>query len=313
MIALAMALAILPSSRAPALALHQSHDTVPVMWTPHRVFDTHTKQFIDLESLAQALSQADVVFIGEQHDDAGTHRMQRAILEAVGRRRNDVVLAMEMFERDVQPVLDRYLAGQMDEAAFLAASRPWPNYATDYRPLVEYAKSRGWRVIAGNVPRRIASASVRQGMAAVTSLPDSSRPWAAQQYSCPEDRYYDRFVEAIGDHPMGPGPAIARDSLKKLQGAMYLAQCVKDETMAESIVAARGTGEHPPLVIHVNGDFHSDFAQGTAARVKRRLPKAKIAIVSALPGPTLPMEKPKVEKGRADFLVFTIGKSALSS
>jgi hypothetical protein len=52
-----------------------------------------------------------------------------------------VVVAMEMFERDVQGVLDQYLAGTITEEQFLKASRPWPRFATDYRPLVEFARA----------------------------------------------------------------------------------------------------------------------------------------------------------------------------
>ena len=79
-------------------------------WTPHRVYDTRAKRFIDTEAMAAELATADVVLIGEQHDDPGTHAMQRALLESIGRRRPRVVLAMEMFERDAQPLLDGYLA-----------------------------------------------------------------------------------------------------------------------------------------------------------------------------------------------------------
>src|SRR5262249_12612936 len=124
-------------------------------WVPQRVYDTQHKQYSDFESLAAEAAKADVVFFGEQHDDRGTHAMELALLESVARRRNDVVLALEMFERDVQSAVDDYLAGRIDEATFTRTSRPWPAYATDYRPLVEFAKAHGWRVIAGNVPRKI--------------------------------------------------------------------------------------------------------------------------------------------------------------
>src|SRR5690606_11678254 len=73
-----------------------------------------------------------------------------ALVERTGGR---VVLAMEMFERDVQPVLDDYLAGRIDEETFLKGSRPWGNYRTAYRRLVETAKREGLPVVASNAPR----------------------------------------------------------------------------------------------------------------------------------------------------------------
>ena len=88
------------------------------------------------------LSRADVILVGEQHDDPNTHRLETALLEGLQRRRSALVVSLEMFERDVQPALDAYLGGRNTEEEFLKASRPWPRYATDYRPLVELAKSR---------------------------------------------------------------------------------------------------------------------------------------------------------------------------
>ena len=110
------------------------------------------------------LAKADVVFLGEQHDDPGTHRLQAAVLEGLARRRSGpIVLALEMFERDAQPALDAWLRGASSEADFLAVSRPWPNHQNDYRPLIEIARAENWPVVAGNVPRRLAQAVSRRG------------------------------------------------------------------------------------------------------------------------------------------------------
>ena len=61
---------------------------------------------------------------------------------------------MEMFERDAQIVLDEYLNDLITEKKFLDDSRPWENYKTDYRPLVEFARVNKLNVIAANAPRR---------------------------------------------------------------------------------------------------------------------------------------------------------------
>src|ERR1035437_8259771 len=113
-------------------------DSIPPTYVPNRVWDTKHKRFIAFESML-----ADVLFLGEQRDDPATHRLEAATLEGLARRRGSVVLAMEMFERDVQPSLDDYLAGRSTEGDFLARSRPWPRYRADYRPLVEFA--RAWK------------------------------------------------------------------------------------------------------------------------------------------------------------------------
>jgi uncharacterized iron-regulated protein len=278
-----------------ALAAAAPPDTIPAAWPPHRIYDVREREYSDLESLAAAAARSDVVFFGEQHNDGNAHRLQRALLEAVSRRRSDVVLSLEMFERDVQGVLDAYLAGQIDEATFRTRARPWPNYEADYRPLVEFAKAKGWRVIAANVPRTIASAVSRSGLEAVTTLPDSARPWAAADFWCPQDDYFTRFGASMGGH----GPTTPEGMQK-----FYEAQCVKDETMAESIVRARSVAD-APLVIHMNGSFHSDYRDGTAERVTRRGVK-RVMVISAMPVPDLDAVTPRVERKRGEWLVFTL-------
>lgn len=272
-------------------------------YIPHRVFDAKEKRFSDFEAMVADLARADVVFIGEQHDDPGTHRLEIAVLEGVSRRRANVIVALEMFERDVQQQVDNYLAGKISEQDFLKNSRPWPRYATDYRPLIEFAKAKGWRVIAGNVPRRHASQVGRSGLSAADKLPESERGFLAKQFSCPTDDYFKRFTEAMGGHPGDSKDAPKMDAA--MVERMYQAQCVKDETMAESIVSAAQATPNA-LVIHYNGAFHSDFRLGTAARTKQRMPKANIKIVSALPVENLDSITTDKDRKRGDYLLFTL-------
>ncbi len=64
---------------------------------------------------------------------------------------------------------------------------------------------------------------------------------------------------------------------------IYAAQCVKDDTMAESIAQAiHARGADAPLVVHWNGAFHSDFGLGTVERLRNRRPDLNIAVVSMI-------------------------------
>jgi hypothetical protein len=59
--------------------------------------------------------------------------------------------------------------------------------------------------------------------------------------------------------------------------------------------------------VHVNGSFHSDFGDGAAERVRRRLPRARVLVVSILPVENLDALKPtKEDRKRADYLVYTL-------
>jgi uncharacterized iron-regulated protein len=275
-------------------------------YVPQRVYDTRQKGFGDFESMLADLARADVVFVGEQHDDPDTHRLELAILEGLLRRRAALVVAMEMFERDVQPALDQYIAGTITEEQFLKDSRPWPRYATDYRPIVEFARVHHIAIVGSNVPRRIASEVSKTGLGAVDAL-GADRPLAARELPCPANgEYYDRFLEAMGGHPPSGDPKAADIQVKN--DRFYFAQCVKDETMGESIAQAfeQNTAQHVTIV-HFNGAFHSDFAQGTAAAARRRLPGRRVAVVTVIPVADLDREKPddKIQKA-GDYLVYTI-------
>jgi uncharacterized iron-regulated protein len=287
--------------RAPVTA------AAPVSAAAVRVYDTKAARFISFDQLIDAASKADVVYFGEQHDDPATHSAEVAVLAALGARRGEVVVTLEMFERDVQPLLDQYLSGNISEKNFLDGSRPWERYVTDYRPMIEVARVHGWPVIAGNVPRRIASAVAKKGLAVLDTMSRTERSYAAAQNQCPiGDTYYKKFAETMTGHGAGGGPPTAGDAsaMAKMTDLFYEAQCVKDETMAESIANAmtRWPGR---LVFQVDGAFHSDAGLGTAARVTRRMPTAKSVVLTGVPIADLSKADPKADMARADYLLFT--------
>ena len=311
-----LALAVLGPAAAPASA-QSSPAPLPTaaaganesVYIPQRVFDTQRKRFTDFEMMSADLARADVVLVGEQHDDANTHRLERAILEGFARRHVPVTLSLEMFERDVQESVDTYVGGTAAEADFLKGTRPWPRYSTDYRPLVEFAKAHKWPVVAANVPRRIASEIAKGGRSAVDALSVTDRRLAATDLQCPHDEYYNRFAETMGTHPAaGSGAGSAAGAADNATERYYWAQCVKDETMAESIANAFGKLEgRPGAIVHFTGAFHSDYGEGTGERVRRRLAGRRVITVTVIPDDSLDDLSPDGDDlKRADYLIFTI-------
>jgi uncharacterized iron-regulated protein len=286
--------------------LPPGHGASMSAYVPERVYDTQKKAWIDFEVMLADVIKADVVFVGEQHDDPNTHRLEAAILDGLIRRKATPVVSLEMFERDVQSTINDYLAGNVTEEEMLKTSRPWPRYATDYRGLVERARTNGWPVIAANVPRRIASLVAKTGREAIGQLSPQDRTYVAADLHCPRDTYFDRFVETMGNHPAG-------NMTKEQQDAMveryYWSQCVKDETMAESIASAAAARTAPGPVVHYNGAFHSDYGLGTAERVRRRMIGKRTVVISMLPVKDLDALAPDGEDlERGDYLVYIIGK-----
>jgi uncharacterized iron-regulated protein len=285
-----------PSAHAPVSA-----------YVPERVYDTRRSGFTDLEAMLAELAKADVVVVGEEHDDPNTHHLESAILQGLSRRSVSLTVSLEMFERDAQRPLEAYLSRKIDEQAFLNQARPWPRYATDYRPLVELAMSNRWPVIAGNVPRKYAALVAKSGLAALDELPADERALVARDIRCPLDSYFERFSATMNAHPIPDAEKTTETDRRATHERYYVAQCIKDETMAESIASAfERPGVRPGTVVHFNGAFHSDFGGGVAERVRRRLPDRRIIVVSILPVKDIDAISPQGEDlKRAEFLVYT--------
>jgi uncharacterized iron-regulated protein len=241
------------------------------------------------------LGQGDVVLVGEQHGDPETHRVELATLQALVGTGKPVALSMEMFEADVQPVLDAYLMGAIDEGTFLAQSRPWPNYKSDYRPLVEYAKAQRLPVIAANVPRPLAANVAREDFEGLATLPWEQARHAAIPSFLDGGAPWQRFQKAMGGHGEPASGAMWR---------MYAAQSLKDATMARSIAIALTTLVPGGRVLHVQGRFHSDYGAGVPAYLRPLLPDRTLRIFTVVPVATAAAATQQDKAGLADIVGF---------
>lgn len=255
----------------------------------YRTFDTTTGEEIELEELVRRLAEADVVFLGEEHDNDTGHRLQLWTTQELYRARPNLVLSLEQFECDVQPVLDAYLAGEIDEQRFRTLARPWNNYTEHYRPVIEWARAHGVPVVAANVPRPLAARTARYGWASVAGRREA--PWALWTE---EPEYRARFTAAMEEHG---SPGFDERDLER----WFAAQVVKDERMAESITAALSR-RPPPLVVHWCGKFHSDRRLGTVSRVLRRRPDVRVAVVTMSSDRPLRAPLDERERAAADFV-----------
>src|ERR1700677_4383529 len=78
----------------------------------YRIYSVKLAKEVTLTDIANDMSNYDVLFFGEEHNDSVTHFIEAAMLELLYERFNtNLALSMEMFERDVQPVMNEYLKG----------------------------------------------------------------------------------------------------------------------------------------------------------------------------------------------------------
>jgi uncharacterized protein involved in propanediol utilization len=113
-------------------------------------------------------------------------------------------------------------------------------------------------------------------------------------------------METMRGHSPGGAPSSPGDTLlTAVATRFYLAQCIKDETMAEAIIAAREHAPRNAIVVHYDGAFHSDYRQGTVDRVRRRMPNLRLSVLTAVPVVDQTTANLSDHKDRADFILFT--------
>ncbi|TXH21136.1 MAG: hypothetical protein E6Q99_10225 [Elusimicrobia bacterium] len=200
------------------------------------------------DRLIARLAAARAIYVGEHHNDALSHHAQLFVLAEVYRLAedgHDVAVGLEMLPRRLQPQLDAYLAGAVDEQGFLAAvdwSRTWGFDFALYRPLFDFCRTHGLRMYALNAPRDLPRAVRQKGLAGLTSaeqaLLPSGAPW-------PMPDPHRRFVRAIFDqHPADPkaDPALREAAFDRF----YTAQLVWDESMAQAVADILRPGPENP-------------------------------------------------------------------
>ena len=306
-------------------------DTIPRVGE-YRVY-TGSGELVSLDDVVAAMADKEVVFVGESHNDLTGHLIEVELLsraytafgpsyseEGAARR---VTLSLEMFERDVQHVLDEYLKDLITEDQFRKSSRPWTEYETDYRPLVEFAKQEGLPVVAANAPRRYANLVTRKGRDALLELsPQALATLPPLPYGTPSSAYEDQWrmamVEAMEDmRERCPAPpamqhAMRRDSaMPAMPMASHArssnplhAQALWDASMAFSI-SEHLMRQPDALVLHMVGSFHVEYGTGTPEHLTRYRPGTSTMIVVMRPVEDVDSFDPERDGENEDFVILT--------
>lgn len=227
-----------------------------------------SKDTTSFGEMIKALSNYDVVLFGEYHNNSMIHWLELKTEEALYKYKGDqLVLGAEMFERDNQQQLDSFLLGTIDEKQLGKSARLWPNFHTDYKPLVDFAKEKQLRFIATNIPRSYAAMVAKAGIDTLSGLPAGDRQYFANlpvkvDMSTPG---YTEMLSMVKEHAGDKGMNFVA------------AQASKDATMAESILQNRKDRE---LFLHFNGDYHSKEYGGIYWYLKESKKKLKVAVIS---------------------------------
>ena len=259
----------------------------------YRLF-TAAGQPADYDQMLAELVQADVVLFGEQHNDALAHWLELQVTKDLQKLKKpgQLVIGLEMFERDVQPLVVQYAAGTLADTAFERQTRPWPNYATDYRPLLQFTRENHVPIVGTNAPRPFAQAVARGSLKALEKLTAADRALLAPlplkvDYDLPG---YKNMAAMFG----GDGQAHGGGAQNIIQ-----AQALKDATMAHFIQVSRQEGQ---TLLHFNGSYHSDHHDGIGAYLRQYTPKLRVRTLSVVTQEQL-LTLDKEQVNVADYVV----------
>lgn len=220
---------------------------------------------VKYKKMLKDLGEADVILFGELHDNPIAHWLQLKVSQGL-LANSPVVFGAEMVEADNQDALNRYLRGEIGQKDLDSLARLWPNYKTDYKPLVDLARTNERPFIATNVPRRYATMVYRQGFEALDTLPPNEKAWIAP-LPIPYDPTLSQYVEMLemmGGH--------GGENFPK-------AQAIKDATMAHFTVTHIEEGS---IFIHFNGSFHSNYYQGIHWYLDQYRPGLRIKTINTI-------------------------------
>ena len=228
------------------------------------IYDQNGKK-ASYKDVLNSSQKSDVLLFGEYHDNSVAHWLELEITKDLFGKKL-LVLGAEMLEADNQNQVNQYLKGEINQKKLDSTARLWPNYKTDYKPLVDFAKDNKIDFIATNIPRRFASLVFKNGFEALDKLSEVEKSWTAPLpilYDANLPGYH-KMAQEMGGH--------GGENLPK-------AQASKDATMAYFISKNR---KENALFIHYNGSYHSDNFEGINWYLKQQNPAIKIVTIATV-------------------------------
>ena len=236
-------------------------------------------------SMIDALAAADILLIGEQHDNAEHHRLQAWIVGELAKRERPLVVAFEMIDESQRGVLDDFLKGWRQpggprDAATLGGllawdASGWPDWAL-YQPIADAALAQrappAVPILPANLPVALVRDIARSGL-------DAPGLDAALAETLRQAQTRDAAVLAV--HAADIRESHCGMLPERLLGSFALAQYARDDAMARSLQRAYLSGARAVLIA---GNGHARRDVGVPLHLARLLPNAKVLSVGLLEG-----------------------------
>ncbi|MFO8023049.1 MAG: ChaN family lipoprotein [Perlabentimonas sp.] len=226
---------------------------------------------VAFKSMVTDLEKSHVILFGELHDNPIAHWLQLELTILLYQNNEQhLIIGAEMFERDNQLIIDEYMQGLISESRFESEARLWPNYKTDYKPVLEFARKNSIGYFATNIPRRYASMVASGGFEELDKLSEEAR-----SYIAPLPIKYD---------PELPGykamlKMMVMSGKKQSSQNFPKAQAIKDATMAWNIAENYKAGS---IFLHMHGTYHSNNYEGIVWYLNQYKPELKLITIATV-------------------------------
>ena len=229
----------------------------------------------------EAIATQQIIYLGETHTSEADHCAQLELIQALielsqaessQADAKQLVIGLEMFQRPFQPVLDRYLAGELSEAELIAQSEYETRWGYDwelYAPIIHYAKDHQIPLIALNTPTEVTRQVAQEGLASLSG--DALIHIPPIEEIDTTDETYREATAAVFDAHGGLGHSLDFENF-------FAAQVLWDETMAEAVVKQIELDPSSQVIV-LTGEGHIAYDYGIPSRVERRLPEVEQASV----------------------------------
>ena len=212
---------------------------------------------ISFDQLIDELKGVRVVYIGESHTNRSHHRIQLDIIAALFKAADQISVGMEMFDFTYQPVLDRWSSGDLEETAFLERVHWYANWRYPfslYREILAFVRDNRIPLVGLNIPFHIPP-KVRIG--GLANLGDENARHLPSEIDTSDSAHRAYVEEVFKQHAFHSSANF---------DYFYEAQCLWDETMAESIARQMPPG----IMVVLAGNGHIVNKFGIPQRAFRR-------------------------------------------
>ncbi|MFZ0927095.1 MAG: ChaN family lipoprotein [Syntrophobacteraceae bacterium] len=264
----------------------------PVEFHVGDVVETATRKVIGFDELIAKLSDAAIVYVGETHTSEEDHKVQLEVLKKLSQGGRCVELAMEMFPEEAQPLLDRYLRGQMDEEDFLKEVRwqdVWGFPYSLYRGLIDWQKEKHMPVLGINAPIEVVRKIGRNGL---DSLTPDERSRVARDFHLDDPANRLRVRKEYTAHE--------KDAIKDFE-SFFEAQLAWEETMAQTLAQRLEHTAGKCKIVVAIGQGHINGRLGVPYLTRLRKPHEYRTIAP------VPIDYPysTLDPNLADYVVIT--------